>query len=50
MTDDNVLKILNDLLMLDNKSNELFKNILLRLDEIERKVDVLYELKHIGEI
>lgn len=45
-----MLKLIESLVIADSKTNELFKGILDRLDEIERRVDVLYELKRIGEI
>ena len=50
MTEENIVNLLESLIMADAKTNELFKGILDRLDEIERRVNVLYELKRIGEI
>lgn len=50
MSNEDLLNLLESLIMAESKTNELFKGILDRLDEIERRVNVLYELKRIGDI
>ncbi len=50
MTEENIVNLLESLIIANSTANELFKNIISRLDEIERRVNVLYELKRIGEI
>ena len=45
-----MLNLIESLVIADSKTSELFRGILTRLDELERLVSVLYELKRIGEI